>query len=300
MKWIGMMFAVVLAVLMGWGRPAIAETVPELEVFKVDRVVMDRDFFPMEEGTLWSERPLAQIEIAAVDVDNRDDRANGSAVERLFWEYDGRFWLVGSEGVTLDARFVEQEMLCGLVCDEEGLSCRDTGLMDWQGEEIGEPLLVVAGLSGEVTDYVSFLDIEATEEIPELNGGPFPLLLPAEVTMRMTTEADGVRLGFQHLDDVGELELHRCSSWTEYGESGLGSLRCQLESVLFAGGEPLLLSSFWDRPATAKVVNGFSVEGQRYYTTVLELKGYTAYGLLFETKEGWQVKLQTPDWPLPC
>ena len=298
-KRVGMTIAFLLTILLARGRAAIAETAPEIEVYKVDRVVTERDHIQTGE-TVGFEKPFAQIEIAAIELGDRDPDSVDYFAEWEFRQRNDRFWLVGSAGVATDAHLFTRELRCVYLCgDGGGEECRDTGLIDWQGQAIGEPLMAVAGLTGEVTDFVSFLDVESTEEIPELNSDRVELLSPSGISLSVSSQESALRLTGESYWNSIESEPTQCT-WTDYGESGLGSLTCQQEAVLFQGGEPLMLSYSDYNVAGATVVNGFTVEGRRYYTAVLGQKGYTAYGLLFETDEGWQVVFSTHDWPTLC
>ena len=294
-----MTIALLLTLLPTWGRSAIAETMPELEVYKVDRVVTERDYIqpgePLEFG-----RSFAQIEISEVEMADRNADSVDPFAEWEFRQRNDRFLLVGSEGVATDASLLTRELRCVYLCgDGGGESCRDTGLIDWQGQEIGEPLLAIAGMTGEVTDFVSYVDVEPTEEIPELNSDRVALLSPPNTSLSVTSQEGILRLTGESYENPVESEPTQCS-WTDYGESGLESLTCQWEAMLLHRGQPLLLSYADYNVAQANVVNWFTVKGRRYYTAVLGQKGYTAYGLLFETDEGWQVVFSTHDWPTLC
>lgn len=271
----------------------------ELDVYKVDRVVYERDYIQPGEP-LGFGKPLAQIEIAEVELADKVDESVDPFAEWEFRERVDSMLLVGSEGVSADARVFTRELRCVYLCgDGGGESCRDTGLIDWHSQPIGEPLLAIAGLSGEITDFVSYGDAKPTEEIPELDSDRATLLSPPSTSVSMSTQGDDLKLAVESYGNPLDLLPNQCT-WTDYGESGLGSLTCQWEAVLMHRGQPLLLSYADYNVAQAGVVSRFTVSEQVYYTVVLGQKGYTAYGLLFETSDGWQVIFSAKDWPTLC
>lgn len=277
-----------------WACPSLAE----IAVYKVDRVVNERD--PIQPGEpVEFVKPFAQVEIAAVDLADEVGDSDGTDGPWEFRKRADSMVMVGSQGVARDARVFAREMRCAYLCGDGGQSCRDTALIDWHSEPIGEPLLAVVGMAGEVTDFVSYLDAPSTEDIPQLNSDRTVLLSPPNTTLSMTTTENGLLLAVESYENPLELEPAECS-WTAYGESGLGSLTCWWEAVLMYRERVLLLSYADYNVSQARVVNRFAVGERVYYTVALGQKGYTAYGLLFETNAGWQVVFSSKDWPTLC
>lgn len=265
----------------------------EIHVYKIERVISPR-------SDTYGEKlhglaiPQAQFEIGAVKKNERlvpiPDRSN---FEHML--------LVGTNGLTVKTSFVELEKVCEYLCGDEIEECHYTGLLSWDGEDIGVPLLAVTGLLGEVSDFLSYIDTKASK-MPDLTIPEQALIWPEENFLDITASNSESRFLIRYGVDKPyryTQEGKQCRLF-DYKGTGLLRLSCNVIEALLDGETPLFFSDADYNLPNTQLVNLFKIDGQVYYTVMLALKAYTAYGLLTKENGQWRFIVKTADWAGLC
>ncbi len=268
---------------------ALAEPV----AYKVERIVYSRS------GS-WSgkltglEQPLAQIGLSAsqqgekiIPVPARED------FEHII--------LVGTENIASRTSLYEFEKRCEFLCGDDAEECHHTALIHYNNQDIGTPLLALVGITGEISGFRKY---EATEtsEINELNIEKQPLSWPAdnylsldmknnEVTFTASYEGRGAYSYDASAPDCKTIK---------YLDSGFERLSCNGVEFLMHDQNPLLMSYADYNVSSVQVLNEFRIDNQVYYTVLLAMKAYTAYGVLTRTESGWRFIVRPADWASIC
>ena len=265
----------------------------EIQVYKVERVVSPRsDTYGDDLHGLG--QSLAQFEIAAVEKAKKQ-------VPMPDREDFKQLILIGSEGVATKTNFYEFEKTCEYLCGDELEECHYTGMLSWRDNNIGVPLLVVSGITGEVSNFISHTDT-ASVALPKLSIPEQQLVWSEENYLGITTEGSESKFSLRYGTDKPyrySTEGSQCR-WFAYQGTGLTRLSCNIAEALLDGEVPLLFSNADYNKPGAQVVNQFTINDQEYFTVMLALKAYTAYGLLTKQNGQWRFIVKPADWSKLC
>ncbi len=261
--------------------------------YKVERVVYPRsDSYGDDLNGLG--QPLAQVGISATVLQEK-------SVPLPSREEFSPLILIGTEGVTSQASLYEFEKRCEFLCGDEAEECHHTALINYNGQAIGTPLLALVGLAGEISGFQKIEpgDTDPTAEfsIPETT-----LVWPPDNFLAL--DFGGGKVNFSagktgkgaYSYDAGAPDCKLIS----YTNTGFSRLSCNGLEFLLHEQQPLLMSYADYNISSVQVLNTFQVNGQAYYTVLLALKAYTAYGILTLDETGWRFIVKPADWAQLC
>jgi hypothetical protein len=270
--------------------PVLADPV----AYKVERVVYSSgDTFTDDSPGL--QQPLAQIEIGATE-------HHPKKLPLPSREIFKPMVLVGSAGVANSPTFYEFEKRCEYLCGDEEEECHYTALVGWGHEDIGVPMIAFTGIEGEAREFVSYNETSSSMTIPTLELSHQELAWPQDNYLGLVTRGREATFSFGYGKTASarfDFKAPDCV-WTDYRDTGLARLSCNSAEALLHEGRPLLYSTADYNLPTVRVVNRFSLNGAHYYTVVLALKAYTAYGLLTHINDAWKFIVKPADWANLC
>ena len=265
----------------------------QIQVFKVDRQIFPRsDTYGDDLHGL--SPPLAQFGIGAVN----QGESRLAFPRREDFE---NILLIGSTGVAVKTGFVEFETSCEYLCGDELEECHYSGLVSWQEQDIGVPLLAVSGLSGLVTGFSSFIDTQAIQ-MNDLSIAEKELVWPAHNFLAINLKDGESQFLFRYENDYSYQETltgNQCQFY-DYEGTGLSRLACNSAEALLEGQAPLLYSNADYNLPNVQLVNKFTIDDQQFLTVMLALKAYTAYGLLIKEDAKWRFIVKPADWAQIC
>lgn len=164
------------------------------------------------------------------------------------------------------------------------------------------PLLAVTKLTGQTDNFISYADTVPTSYMPNLSISEQALIWPANNYLAINIEGSESKFYFRYDNDYPyryTAEGKQCR-WFRYQKTELARLSCNGAEVLLDDQTPLLFSDADYNLPNVQVVNRFSINNQDYYTVMLALKAYTAYGVLTKEHGKWRFIVKPADWASIC
>lgn len=280
----------IMAILILAAFPLYAEPV----AYKVEQIVRLRPTSYIE-GTGDLSGPLAQIEIGTAE--NTPERRPLPPREEF-----NKTILIGSQGVTDRTYFQGYEKRCEFLCGDELQECHYTAKLGWEDQSIGTPLLALTGVSGKPDAFTAFDDTGAGESVPAIELPAQALAWPDNHHLALVMGDD--RAVFDVSVESGDpyqfdFEAPDCK-WFSYPGTELHRLSCNSAEALFHQRRPLLYSMADYNISSVRLLSRFTVDGQHYYTVMIALKAYTAYGVLTQKAGKWVFIVNPANWALIC
>lgn len=209
--------------------------------------------------------------------------------------------LLGQRGVDNDARFHAFETHCEYLCGNEAKECHHTGLVSYTKHDIGAPLLALVNFKGRATDF--------HEIRPEPHDSNRAFALPRRALV-WPPERDlelALKDGEAAFTERSEGQPPYSYSATApdyrniaYPGTRLARLACNGVEFLLDGNHVLLMSYADYNLSKVRVLSAFKIGNATYYTVLLALKAYDAYGLLTRHGETWRFIVRPADWAMLC
>jgi len=264
--------------------------------YKVERVIYPQNGI-YEENAIHQYKPLAQIEIGATE--HRPKKLKLPSRE-IF----NSSILIGTQGITQNTTFYEFEKRCEYLCGDEIEECHFTGLIHWENQDIGHPLVALTGIEGEIDNFMIYDENNSpiTTNIPKIELYNEEMIWPTENYLGLITKGNKTTFsyGFGKMTSVRfNFEAPDCK-WIEYDKTDIARLSCNSAEALLHKKIPLLYSHADYNISNVQLINSFTINNQWYYTIRLALKAYTAFGVLTHDGTGWKFIVKPADWASLC